>query len=260
MSDVQHRISVLANRNPFLGWSAFYLIVAMAWVGLIALDGAPVADDFWARCLAAPAALGLAHLATMWALMSLAMMLPTALPALQRFAVLVQNRADDLAATRFLAFLAAYTIIWLGFSLLAAGMQLALSQHGWLAPDGRVADPLTAAGLLGFAGLYQFSRMKHACLTRCRHPMTFFMANWREGIAGAFQMGLKHGRDCLGCCWALMLLAFIGGTMNLAWMGLAMVLMILEKLAGPGRYVTLPLGLILVSAAGFMMGTALQAL
>lgn len=259
----------VAARAPFLGWVAFYLTIALAWAGLIwlAAGTADVAPDlpwnalseFLARCLVAPAALSLGHLTAMWALMSLAMMLPTALPALQRFATLVQNRADGLAAHRFLSFLAAYAVVWLGFSLLAAQMQLTLARLGWLDAGGRLADPLWAAALLGFAGLYQFSRLKHACLTRCRHPMTFFMAQWREGAGGAFMMGLKHGRDCLGCCWVLMLLAFIGGTMNLAWMGLAMVLMIVEKLAGPGRYVTLPLGLVLVSAAGFTLGIALLA-
>jgi predicted metal-binding membrane protein len=259
MSDVHPQISPLAKSGPFLGWTAFYLIVALAWIGLIALDGNTVPGDFWTRCLVAPGALGFAHLVAMWALMSLGMMLPTALPALQRLSVLVQNRADGLAAHRFLSFVAGYAAIWLGFSLAAATLQMWLSNLGWLGPDGRIRDGFVAAALLAFAGLYQFSKLKHACLTRCRHPMTFFMANWRDGRRGAFWMGLKHGSDCLGCCWALMLLAFVGGTMSLAWMGLAMVLMMLEKLAGPGRYVTLPLGLLLVSAAGFMLGNALLA-
>jgi len=85
------------------------------------------------------------------------------------------------------------------------------------------------------------------------------LAHWRPGHLGAIAMGLRHGRDCLGCCWPLMLLAFVGGTMNLAWMGLAMLLMLVEKLAGAGRFVTAPLGLLLILAAGFSLGEALQA-
>lgn len=247
----------LTLRLPLLGWGAFYAAIAASWAGLIWLSGGPL--DLLAQCLISPADLGPASLFVMWALMSLGMMLPTAFPALQRFAVLAQARQDGLALARFIAFIAAYALVWLGFSVLAVVLQLILTRASWLL-DGRSANLWLAAALLGFAGLYQFSRLKHACLTRCRHPMTFFMAHWRDGIDGAFQMGLKHGRDCLGCCWALMSLAFIGGAMNIGWMSLAMVLMLVEKLAGPGRYVTLPLGLILVSAAGFTLGSAWQTL
>jgi predicted metal-binding membrane protein len=164
-----------------------------------------------------------------------------------------QGRAGAPSAL-FLAFLLAYAAIWLGFSLAAAGLQFMLAHL--MLPQ---AEPLLATILLSGAGLYQFSRLKHACLTRCRHPMTFFMVNWRHGLRGAAEMGLKHGRDCLGCCWALMLLALVGGSMNLAWMALGMILMVLEKLAGTGRYVTIPLGLILIAAAGFALGTSLFA-
>lgn len=270
-------VSALAERRPVLSWLTFYVAVAASWMALVWLAAGPAhapadaawplhawplrsASEFLLRCLESPETLGLGHLTFMWALMSLAMMLPTALPALLRFATLVRGRGNGGADNRFTAFLAAYMTVWLGFSALAAFGQLTLTRLHWLGTDGRVTDAMSAALLLGFAGFYQFSRLKHACLSRCRHPMTFFMAHWRDGLRGAFAMGLRHGLDCLGCCWALMLLAFIGGTMNLAWMGLAMVLMILEKLAGPGRYVTIPLGLVLILAAGFFLGNALQSI
>jgi predicted metal-binding membrane protein len=247
----------LTSRAPVLGWGAFYLLALAAWAGVFWL-GADDAGSALARCFAAPLSAGFPRLVAMWALMSLAMMLPTAFPALSRFAVLVQNRRDGLATASFTAFLAAYLCIWLGFALIAATAQLALAEQGWLLPDGGIANRWIIVGLLALAGLYQFSRLKHACLTRCRHPMTFFMAHWQDGIGGAFRMGLKHGADCLGCCWALMLLGFIGGAMSLGWMSLAMILVFAEKLAGPGRVVTLALGLILVSAAGFVLGSVLQ--
>ena len=79
--------------------------------------------------------------------------------------------------------------------------------------------------------------------------MTFLLANWRNGLGGALRMGLKQGVACLGCCWALMALAFVGGTMNLVWMGAAMLIMTVEKLPAVGRYVTAPLGAALVAGA-----------
>jgi predicted metal-binding membrane protein len=102
------------------------------------------------------------------------------------------------------------------------------------------------AGLLLFAGLYQFSSLKEACLSKCRQPLTFFMAHWDEG---PWRNGLRLGAVCLGCCWALMALAFVGGVMNVAFMGLAALIMVLEKLPEIGRWVTRPLGVVLIAAA-----------
>ena len=108
-------------------------------------------------------------------------------------------------------------------SAAAAALQVALFQLGLIGALGQsLSVPLTMALLIG-AGVYQFSPLKDACLSRCRAPLTFFMQHWDEG---PFRNGLRLGADCLGCCWALMLLGFVGGTMNLAFMGLAMVLML----------------------------------
>jgi predicted metal-binding membrane protein len=104
-----------------------------------------------------------------------------------------------------------------------------------------------SALLLALAGLYQFSTLKEACLNKCRAPLTFFMAHWDEG---ALRNGLRLGLVCLGCCWALMALGFVGGVMNLAFMGLATVVLVVEKLPGLGRWVTRPLGVVLLASAG----------
>lgn len=246
------KTSALAGQWPILGWLVLYLLIAGAWLGLIGMAAEPRADFFGtllARCLAPANSAGLPTLMLLWALMSLGMMLPTSLPTLRRFGDLVRQGGTGRPSARFLAFLLAYAAVWLSFSITAALLQFVLALA--LPPE---TQPILAVIILAGAGLYQFSRLKHACLTRCRHPMTFFMVNWRDGLRCAAWMGLKHGRDCLGCCWALMLLALIGGAMNLAWMGLGMILMILEKLAGTGRFVTVPLGLILVAAAGYALG------
>ena len=108
--------------------------------------------------------------------------------------------------------------------------------------------------LLALAGAYQFSPAKEACLSKCRRPLAFFMAHWDEG---PLRNGLRLGLVCLGCCWALMALAFVGGVMNLAFMGLATVIMGLEKLPDIGRWLTRPLGVALLAGAGWTLATTI---
>ncbi len=174
----------------------------------------------------------------MWGLMSAAMMAPTALPAFTTY--------DDLshvAETGFAKLVGGYLLAWIGFSTLAAGAQVALFKMELIGSLGQsVSVPLTMVLLVG-AGVYQFTALKEACLSRCRRPLVFFMEHWEEG---PFRNGLRLGLDCVGCCWALMLLGFVGGTMNLAFMGIAMLLMTLEKLPDIGRYLTKPLGVVLI--------------
>ncbi len=187
-----------------------------------------------AICRVTPGTAGLPVSFLMWLLMSAAMMVPTALPAFATY--------DDLPGTdaRGLGLLVTgYLTVWAGFALLAALLQLALLDAGALGAFGQSQSAWLTALLLGIAGVYQFSPLKEACLSRCRAPLTFFMAHWEEG---ALRNGLRLGADCVGCCWALMLLAFVGGTMNLAFMGLAMAMMTLEKMPDLGRHITKPLG------------------
>ena len=114
------------------------------------------------------------------------------------------------------------------------------------------SNALSGALLMG-AGAYQFSAIKEACLSKCRMPMTFFMQHWDEG---PLRNGLRLGAVCLGCCWALMLLAFVGGVMNVVFMGLATIIMVFEKLPDLGRYITRPLGGILIAAGVITLVTA----
>lgn len=230
-------------------WLAFFGIVLLCW-GLLFLMAVP--SDLRALeatygtsvieilCGGALGASGFVSAFAMWALMSAAMMAPTALPALATY--------DDLAnvaATGFGKLIGGYLTAWVGFSVLAAVAQVGLFRAGLIGALGQsLSVPLTVALLVG-SGLYQFSALKESCLSRCRAPLTFFMQHWDEG---PFRNGLRLGLDCIGCCWALMLLAFVGGTMNLAFMGVAMLLMTLEKLPEIGRYLTKPLGGLLIAA------------
>ena len=183
----------------------------------------------------------------MWAMMTVAMMAPTAVPAFRTWGRLPVVASGGAAGTAALG--AGYLAVWLGASAAFAAAQAGLAGQGWLAPDGASLSPWLNAGLCGLAGGYQFSRLKAACLSKCRLPLTFFLERWRPGLAGAFRSGLDLGIVCLGCCWALMALAFVGGMASLVWMGLATALMVVEKLADIGRRVTRPLGWALLAAA-----------
>ena len=249
----------LADRIRRIGgvhWLGFFGLVLGAWAALYAMQLPPdllaaaslYGAEFWAAlCIVEPGLAGAPNIFLMWAAMSAAMMAPSFLPALATYDDLMQGRAGQRAG--FAALLAGYLAVWLGFALLATGAQLGLAGAGMLTPLGESSSRWLTAALLGGAGLYQFSALKDACLSRCRAPLTFFMQHWGAGPGAAARMGLRLGALCLGCCWALMALAFVGGTMNLAWMGLAMILMTVEKLPEIGRVLTRPLGLALLGGA-----------
>lgn len=232
-----------------LHWLAFFATELVCWALLLRmaipgdlreLEATYGADLVEFLCGGSLGATGFGPTFAMWVLMSAAMMAPTALPAFATYDVL-----SSVTATGFGKLLAGYLAAWLGFSALAAGAQMALSDLGLIDGLGQsLSLPLTMALLIG-AGAWQFTALKDACLSRCRAPLNFFIQFWDEG---PFRNGLRLGLDCVGCCWALMLLAFVGGTMNLGFMGLAMVLMMLEKLPDIGRHLTRPLGAILIAA------------
>jgi predicted metal-binding membrane protein len=189
----------------------------------------------------------------MWAVMSAGMMLPTAAPYFRSYSTLAAGQPLRIEPGNIWGLAAGYIAVWLLFALGAGILQWELARLRLLSVDGASLSASLSALLLFIAGLYQFSPMKAACLSRCRSPLAFFMSEWRDGFRGAIHMGLKHGRDCLGCCWALMLLAFVGGTMNLVWMALGTVLMTLEKLPSIGRPVSKPVGALLVLGAAYFV-------
>ncbi len=245
------------------GWLGYYAAILAAWIGVAlmargyaagaGLEGVPAA--FWDALCASAAEARPAALWAMWAIMAAAMMLPTFVPALRTFADLSATGATTGAGA--VTLVAGYLGVWLAASALGAAAQWALARWGLLTPAGASLSPWLSAALLTGAGAYQFSSVKAACLSRCRMPLTFFLQHWRPGAPAALAMGLRLGALCLGCCWALMALGFLGGTMNLAWMGAATVFMTLEKLPDIGHRLTRPAGLALILAGGAL---ALRAL
>jgi predicted metal-binding membrane protein len=135
--------------------------------------------------------------------------------------------------------IAAFTAVWFGFALAASVLQAALVAAALLDPSLRIAGGLLSAATFLAAGAYQFSALKHACLTRCRQPFPFFFANWTAQPIGVFRLGLRQGVYCVGCCWAMMLLMLAVGIMNVAWMATLGIVMAIEKLGSGLRFTRL---------------------
>lgn len=187
---------------------------------------------------------------TMWAVMMGAMMLPSALPMTLVFLRLGAGRGEP---GRGVAFVGAYLLAWMAFSAAASAGQWTLQAAGWLDPMFASRSAGLTAALLLIAGAWQFSPLKRVCLARCRTPLGFLLGEWRPGGRGAFVMGLRHGLACLGCCWALMALLFVGGVMNLAWVAALAVAVAIEKLAPQGGRLGQGLGLGLLLAGGLQL-------
>ena len=187
----------------------------------------------------------------MWAVMMAAMMLPSAAPMILFYGTIAQRRrakGDPTTGSGLFAF--GYIIIWIAFSVAAVVLQFALEQAALLSPMMETTSIALAGTVPIAAGLYQWSPLKQACLRRCRSPLEFVVTQWREGARGALIMGLRHGGYCLGCCWLLMLLLFVGGIMNLAWIaGLALFILV-EKLAPAGHWIGRAAGVLLIAWGG----------
>ena len=206
-------------------------LIAVALAGLAALGWWYLATR--SKMVGSPdmamAAPPLGGLVVMWWLMMVAMMLPSATPAVLLYARVRQQHAPRAVASTWV-FVAGYLGVWLLFSIAAAIAQQLLTGPS-MALDNRTA----ASAVLIAAGLYQLSPLKSACVTQCRSPAAFLTSHWRPGWAGAVRLGLMHGVYCLGCCWMLMTLLFVGGVMNLLWVIALTLLVAIEKLAPRGR-------------------------
>jgi predicted metal-binding membrane protein len=145
--------------------------------------------------------------------------------------------------------------VWIAFSAAATAMQVALEHAALLAPTMRSASRALDATLLIAAGAFQWMPAKAACLERCRSPMELMLTRWHAGRLGAFRMGAEHGLYCLGCCWALMLLLFVAGVMNLAWVALITLFVLAEKLTPAAWRVSRIAGVAMV-AAGIVVAIA----
>lgn len=180
----------------------------------------------------------------MWWVMMVAMMLPSVSPTILLYSAMMRHSSKVTDVPKVAgAFLLGYLAIWAVFSLFATATQWWLELIGVVSPTMMtLIDTIPGALVLIAAGVFQFTPLKDACLSHCRSPADFLTRRRRDGSAGAFVMGLEHGTYCLGCCWFLMALLFVGGIMNLYWIvGLA-AFVTLEKLT--------PFGAVLSKLAG----------
>ena len=230
-----------------LGWS--YLALVAVDVGVLEALCRPMADG-------AISMAGVALVALMWGAMTLAMMLPSAAPMILTYAEIADTAArkgERVVSPFMLA--GGYTAVWFGFAATATLAQVALTRAALLDPSMTSASGLFSGAIFIGAGAYQFSALKHACLTQCRNPFPFFFTNWATTPRGVFRLGLRQGLFCLGCCWAMMLVMFAVGVMNVLWMAALGMVMTIEKI-GKGQRFTQILGVVLIAVgAGFVLAS-----
>ena len=186
-----------------------------------------------------------ALMVTMWAVMMAAMMLPSAVPMVLAYEGLDRGSGETQGGSTAL-FVAGYGVVWAAFAVAATGCQWVL--HNLALVNGMgVATRGTLAGLLLVgAGVFQFSPVKRRSLGACRTPMGFLMTSWRDGRTGALRMGLHHGRLCFRCCWALMILLFVLGVMNLVWVAVLAIFVLAEKVSRRGEAISVIGGVVMI--------------
>jgi predicted metal-binding membrane protein len=190
----------------------------------------------------------------MWAVMMVAMMVPTAAPMILIFANVNRKRQEqEQPYVPTAVFLSGYLLVWTGFSVLATLAQWGLHEAALLSPMMVSTSPILGGILLLAAGIFQWTPLKYACLKHCRSPLSFLMTDWREGYRGALIMGLKHGSYCTGCCWFLMALLFVAGVMNLLWVATITAFVLVEKAVPRGDLVGRIAGVALCIAGLIML-------
>jgi predicted metal-binding membrane protein len=243
----------LLARDRWLVGGALVVVTGLSWAWIV-----PMARDMYGSMQGSAAWMltdtwdftHLALLFAMWTVMMAGMMLPSAAPAVLLYAgVIRKSAAAGRVTAHVYAFMGGYLFVWTGYSLLATVLQRLLAHWLLLSPMMEARDRLFGGALLVAAGLYQFTPFKRACLFSCRSPAECLSRHWKSGVRGGFYLGAANGLFCLGCCWALMLLLFVGGVMNLWWIAALTIFVLLEKSAPFGQWGGRVSGL-LIAAAG----------
>ena len=189
----------------------------------------------------------------MWAVMMTGMMLPSAAPTILIYGAAARRQHGRRAAKLIYALAAGYLAVWALFSVLATAVQRVLGELLIISPMMELTSPAAGAALLVAAGVYQWTPLRQACLQACQSPLGFLLRRWRDGWRGASQMGMEHGFYCLGCCWALMLLLFVGGVMNLVVIAGLTGFVAFEKMGLFGRHGSRVSGTLLVTLGLWML-------
>jgi predicted metal-binding membrane protein len=246
-------VAALPRRDGLLISAALVLVTALAWAYLVRLDRQMSASMEHDTMMAEMGmsmdmpwtAADVFFTFAMWAVMMVGMMAGAAAPVLLLFGAARRARGERGVSLDVLTFGFGYILVWAGFSACAALAQWALHEAAMLSPAMAASSPQLGGAILIAAGAYQLTPLKGACLTRCRSPLGFLMAHWRDGRMGALRLGCRHGVFCLGCCWALMCVLFVVGVMNLVWVAALTAFVLVEK--------TGPFGAVLARGAGAAM-------
>jgi len=239
------------RRDRAIVGAALLAIALVAWLYLVHLSATmPGMDMADMPRMAMPRAhawdpLDVGLLFIMWAVMMIAMMVPAAAPMVLTFAMVQRQRQEqDRATVATVVFLLGYALVWTAYAAVAALAQWRLHEADLLSATMASTSTRLGGALLLIAGVLQWTPLKQACLAKCRSPLSFVMTEWREGRAGAFVMGVRHGAYCVACCWALMALLFVAGVMNLLWIAGLAILVLVERVLPGGPAVSRIVGVL----------------
>ncbi|MDA2926577.1 DUF2182 domain-containing protein, partial [Acidobacteria bacterium AH-259-G07] len=242
-------LEAVLKRDRTIVVSGLVGISALAWTYMVYAASDMERMDMAMLQMRTWGALDIVLLFVMWAVMMVAMMVPSAAPMILMFATVNRRRHEQqrpLVPTGM--FLVGYLVVWTGFSAAATFAQWGLHRAALLSPMMVSTSSILGGLLLLTAGLFQWTPLKYACLKHCRSPLGFLLGKWREGSRGAFIMGLRHGSYCTGCCWSLMALLFVAGVMNLLWVATIAAFVLVEKVVPRGDLVGRVAGGVLVLA------------
>jgi predicted metal-binding membrane protein len=265
-----HALEAVLRRDRVVVIAALAIITALAWADIVWLaDDMAMGGMDMTGFRMIPAGQGLMMPATapwqplefvyvfaMWAVMMIGMMTPSVAPMILIYARV--GRQAVISGRPFAAsgcFVSGYLIAWFGFSLAATSAQWALERAALLTPMMESASPVLGGIILIAAGIYQWTPFKEACLAYCQTPLSFIMRHggFRADAGGAITLGFRHGLYCIGCCWALMLLLFVVGIMNVFWIAALAGLVLLEKAAPLGKLVSRIAGCAFVAAGAWLL-------
>jgi len=263
----------LLKRDRLVILASLVVLGSLSWLYLFYLAaGMERMDGFAGRLMGMPqmnaagemrkpslagAAINFILLSTMWIVMMIGMMLPSAAPTILLFAALERRRRSPRPYGRVALFVSGYFVTWSVFSIAAAFLQTALSTAGQVSMQMVLTSGIISGAVLILAGLYEFSPLKNRCLSHCRSPLEWIAHHQRPGSFGALRMGMEHGLFCVGCCWMLMLLLFVGGVMNLLWVAVIAAMVLVEKLLPGGPIAARIAGGALVVFGVYVAGTSL---
>ena len=244
---IDRSIEAVLRRDRLVALASIVVVATLAWLYLWLMAAAmDSASDAGAALSGGFDPIALTFTFLMWVVMMAAMMLPSASPSILLYGTLVRRHgARGSVLPGVWIFAAGYLLVWIAFSAAATLLQAGLEHMAMLTPQMTSASTMLSALALIAAGVYQLTPLKDACLGKCTNPLQFFLTRWRGGAGGAMRMGIAHGAYCVGCCWALMLLLFVAGVMNLLWVAAISVFGLAEKVR-PSRWLS---G---VSAAGLI--------